>query len=273
VVGTTFVLLRHGETALTAQKRFSGSGGADPGLSAHGRRQAERAASALSATDPRHRPPGKGRGRERSETINGGPPKGRGELRDQPSRTRTRQRGREPERGAGGTPPRPAPADDTQPGPEATVVLTSPLARCRQTAAIVAARLGGLAVQVEDGLRETAFGAWEGLTFAEVQAGQPAELDAWLASTAVPPPGGESFDEVAARVAGTRDDLLARYPGRTLLLVTHVTPAKSLIRLALGAPPEAVYRMELAPASLSAVTYYPDGNCSVRVLNDTGHLR
>ncbi|KOG88026.1 hypothetical protein ADK38_22125, partial [Streptomyces varsoviensis] len=37
---TTFVLLRHGETALTPQKRFSGSGGADPELSAAGHRQA-----------------------------------------------------------------------------------------------------------------------------------------------------------------------------------------------------------------------------------------
>jgi broad specificity phosphatase PhoE len=203
VDGTTFVLLRHGATALTEQKRFSGggAGASDPDLSPYGRRQAERAGAAL------------------------------------------------------------------------RVVLTSPLARCRQTAEVVAARLGDVDVLVEDGLRETAFGAWEGLTFAEAQDRQPAELDAWLASTAVPPPGGESFDEVAARVAATRDDVLARYPGRTVLLVTHVTPAKSLVRLALGAPPEAVYRMELAPASLSAVAYYPDGNASVRLLNDTGHLR
>lgn len=45
----TFVLLRHGETALTPEKRFSGSGGTDPMLSAAGRTQAERAAKALSA--------------------------------------------------------------------------------------------------------------------------------------------------------------------------------------------------------------------------------
>ncbi|CAM5463441.1 Bifunctional RNase H/acid phosphatase OS=Streptomyces rutgersensis OX=53451 GN=F0345_07150 PE=4 SV=1 [Streptomyces diastaticus subsp. diastaticus] len=46
---TTFVLLRHGETALTPEKRFSGSGGSDPALSGTGRRQAARTAEALAA--------------------------------------------------------------------------------------------------------------------------------------------------------------------------------------------------------------------------------
>lgn len=43
----TLVLLRHGETPLTPQKRFSGSGGTDPALSAAGREQAHRVAEAL----------------------------------------------------------------------------------------------------------------------------------------------------------------------------------------------------------------------------------
>ncbi len=52
-----------------------------------------------------------------------------------------------------------------------------------------------------------------------------------------------------------------------------MTPIKTLVRLALGAPPEALFRMELSAASISAVAYYGDGNASVRVLNDTSHLR
>lgn len=204
---TTFVLLRHGETALTPQKRFSGSGGSDPELSPAGRRQADAVAAALAA---------------------------RGTIQD---------------------------------------VVTSPLRRCRETAATVAARLG-LEVRVEEGLRETDFGAWEGLTFAEVRERHPADLDAWLASTkAAPTGGGESFAAVARRVAVARDRLLERYAGRTVLLVSHVTPVKTLVRLALGAPPESLFRMELSAASLSAVAYYADGNASLRLLNDTGHLR
>ncbi|ALO07969.1 bifunctional RNase H/acid phosphatase [Streptomyces venezuelae] len=203
----TFVLLRHGETALTPEKRFSGSGGTDPELSAAGLRQAEAVAAALAA---------------------------RGTIQE---------------------------------------IVSSPLTRCRQTAAAVAARLG-LDVQVERGLRETDFGAWEGLTFGEVRERYPNDLDDWLASPkAAPTGGGESFAAVARRVAATRDRLTAAHAGRTVLLVTHVTPIKTLVRLALGAPPESLFKMELSAASISAVAYYADGNASVRLLNDTSHLR
>ncbi|MGW0989096.1 bifunctional RNase H/acid phosphatase [Streptomyces sp. NPDC002486] len=203
----TFVLLRHGETPLTPQKRFSGSGGTDPSLSDTGREQAERAAALLA----------------RRGTIQ--------------------------------------------------AVVSSPLARTRETAGIVAARLG-LDVGIDDGLRETDFGAWEGLTFAEVRERHPEDLNAWLASPdAEPTGGGESFAATAGRLAATRDRLVAAYAGRTVLLVTHVTPIKTLVRLALGAPPESLFRMELSAASLSVVAYYADGNASVRLLNDTSHLR
>ncbi|MFF4605258.1 bifunctional RNase H/acid phosphatase [Streptomyces sp. NPDC001339] len=206
-VPATFVLLRHGETALTPQKRFSGSGGTDPELSDAGRRQAEATAAALAA---------------------------RGTIQ---------------------------------------AIVSSPLRRCQETARTVADRLG-LEVRVEDGLRETDFGAWEGLTFAEVRERFPDDLDAWLASSkAAPTGGGESFATVTRRVAVARDKLLARYAGKTVLLVTHVTPIKTLVRLALGAPPEALFRMELSAASLSAVAYYADGNASLRLLNETSHLR
>ncbi|MFF3019950.1 bifunctional RNase H/acid phosphatase [Streptomyces sp. NPDC057939] len=203
----TFVLLRHGETALTPQKRFSGSGGTDPELSPAGRRQAEAVAAALAS---------------------------RGTVQ---------------------------------------AVVSSPLRRCRETAQAVADRLG-LPVTVEEGLRETDFGAWEGLTFAEVRERFPDDLQAWLDSPkAAPTGGGESFATVTRRVSATRDRLLAAHAGRTVLLVTHVTPVKTLVRLALGAPPESLFKMELSAASLSAVAYYADGNASVRLLNDTAHLR
>ncbi|MEU6098892.1 bifunctional RNase H/acid phosphatase [Streptomyces sp. NPDC047079] len=152
-------------------------------------------------------------------------------------------------------------------------VVSSPLARCRETADVIAARLG-LEVSVDDGLRETDFGAWEGLTFGEVRERYPDDMEAWLADPeAEPTGGGESFAAVARRVAAARDRLLDSYRGRTVLLVSHVTPIKTLVRLALEAPPQALFRMELSAASLTAVAYYADGNASVRLLNDTSHLR
>ena len=152
-------------------------------------------------------------------------------------------------------------------------VVASPLARTRETARIVARHLG-LEVAVEEGLRETDFGAWEGLTFGEVRERYPDDMNRWLADPAAEPTGGgESFAATAVRIAATRDKLAAAYAGRTVLLVSHVTPIKTFVRLALGAPPESLFRMELSAASLSAVAYYADGNASVRLFNDTSHLR
>ena len=74
------------------------------------------------------------------------------------------------------------------------------------------------------------------------------------------------------RVRQARDRVLASYGGRTVVLVSHVTPIKTLLRIALDAPPSALYRMHLDLASLSQVQWFADGPAVVRSLNDTGHL-
>jgi len=202
---TTLLLLRHGETPLSVEKRFSGVG--DPVLTARGAAQAEAAAVRLS---------------------------------------------REPYR--------------------IDVIVSSPLKRALQTAEAVAARTG-LGVTVEEGLRETDFGAWEGHTFAEIQERWPDLLTAWLADPAVAPPGGESFEQAAHRVEAAVSRIIARHQGKTVLVVTHVTPIKTILRLALLAPPAALHRMHLDIACLNAVDYYADGPAVVRSVNDTSHLR
>jgi len=199
---TTTLLLRHGQTPLSIEKRFSGTG--DPELTEAGLAQAAAAAERL-----RHS--------------------------------------------------------------AATAVVTSPLRRAVQTAELVAAALG-VEVEVEKDLRETDFGDWEGYTFAEVRKRWPAELDAWLASTAVEPPYGESFDATTTRVRQARDRVLARHGGQTVVLVSHVTPIKTLLRIALDAPPSALYRMHLDLTALSEVQWFADGPAVVRSLNDTHHL-
>ncbi|MFF1732837.1 histidine phosphatase family protein [Streptomyces sp. NPDC058247] len=204
---TTLVLLRHGETPLTPERRLSGSGGSDPGLSPVGHRQAQAAAEALAH---------------------------RGDIE---------------------------------------AVVTSPMRRCQETADAVAARLG-LSVQVDRDLREADFGDWEGLTFAEVRERYPDDLSAWLASPDSPPSGaGETTQQVIHRVAAVRENLMAQYTGTTVLVVSHVVPLRTLIRLALQAPPHTLFRMEVAAASLSTVTYKNDDTATVQALNDTHHLK
>ncbi len=150
-------------------------------------------------------------------------------------------------------------------------VVSSPLRRARSTAGAVAAA-AGLDVVADDDLVETDFGRWDGRTFAEVLQSWPAEHAAWLADGAVAPPGGESVNQVARRVRKVRDRLLAAYPGRTVVVVSHVTPIKLLVCSALGAPASSLFRVHLDTASLSTVDWYPDGPAVVRLLNDTSHL-
>jgi ribonuclease H / adenosylcobalamin/alpha-ribazole phosphatase len=199
---TRTLLLRHGETALSAEKRFAGIG--DIPLTDAGLAQARAAGTAL-----------------RGRSID--------------------------------------------------VIVTSPLKRARQTAQEVA-EVVDAPVTTDDDLRETDFGDWEGYTFAEVRERWPAEMDSWLADPSVAPPHGESFAATARRVRTARDKLLVRFRRQTVLVVSHVTPIKMLLRLALEAPPSALYRMHLDVASLSVVDWYADGPAVVRSVNDTHHV-
>jgi probable phosphoglycerate mutase len=202
---TRLVLVRHGETALTAQGRYSGRG--DPELSEHGREQARAAARRVVAL-----------------------------------------------------------------APAADLVVSSPLSRCTGTAAPIAEALDGAVLRTEADLIECDFGQWEGLTYAEVREGWPAEHDRWLSSPAVAPPDGESFRTVAARVERAVTRLRDAHPGRTVVVVSHVTPIKLILKEALGGGDSFLYRLYLDAAGVSTVDYWPDGGVAVRLVNDTSHL-
>ncbi|GAB2760191.1 bifunctional RNase H/acid phosphatase [Salinifilum aidingensis] len=206
---TRLLLLRHGQTSMSVDKRYSGRG--DVELTELGRSQARAAAERLAKM-----------------TGVAGP--------------------------------------DGDPAP----IVASPLVRTRQTADEVAAATGGTC-ELRDGLVETDFGEWEGLTFAETSERYPELHGRWLGDPTVAPPGGESLEHVAERVSAACDDLLQRYAGRTVVVVSHVTPIKALLRRALDVGPGVFYRLHLDLASLSVVEHYPDGNASVRLVNDISH--
>ncbi|THJ75594.1 bifunctional RNase H/acid phosphatase [Candidatus Frankia alpina] len=147
------------------------------------------------------------------------------------------------------------------------LIVSSPLKRARQTAEAL-----GRDYVVDDDLRETSFGAWEGMTFGEVRERFPDELNAWLADPNVPPPGGESLISTVTRVARVRDRLLVEQPSKRVLVVSHVTPIKGLTQLALGAEPIVLYRLHLDLVSLTTIDWYSDGPAVLRGFNDTHHV-
>ncbi|MFC4786513.1 bifunctional RNase H/acid phosphatase [Nocardioides sp. MAHUQ-72] len=191
---TTVILVRHGVTAHTVEKRFSGGlASANPGLSDEGRDQARAVADWLAPL---------------AEAVD--------------------------------------------------AVISSPVRRTLETAEIVAERLGRT-VEVEHGFAEMEFGAWDGKTFAEVAEQHPDALDAWLGSLDVAPGGGESFRVVEKRVLDGLQRLLDQHGSKTVVVVSHVTPIKTLVAHTVDAPLSSVFRMELSPASVTVLSFFRGG--------------
>jgi probable phosphoglycerate mutase len=156
-------------------------------------------------------------------------------------------------------------------GPLAAV-LSSPLSRCADTAQLIADTAGGVPVRLDPDLAECDFGKWEGLTFAEVRERWPDEMQAWLASTSVAPPGGESFDEVAVRAARAVARIRSAHAGQRVAVVSHVSPIKIILRDALDGGVAFLHRCYLEPAGVSTVDFWPDGGIAVRSVNEAAHL-
>lgn len=98
-------------------------------------------------------------------------------------------------------------------------VYASDLSRAHETAEIIAGRLG-LPVTTDERLREVDVGDWSGRLWSDIEVSDPAavqRLDAGLKAWN----GGESYEEMGARVVGAVLELAARHPGQTLLIVTH----------------------------------------------------
>jgi probable phosphoglycerate mutase len=197
------VLLRHGDTRLSPEHRFSGL--SDVPLSTDGTRQAKAAACRL----------------------------------------------------ATGTP--------------IDAVVSSPLQRAVATAAIAARELD-LTTAVDDDLRETDFGEWDGFTLEEIEQRWPEAVEVWRSDPEQAPPGGESFAATAHRVNQACDRLLRDHGGKTVLVVSHITPIKILLCRALGVPLDTLYRLYLGSACISEIQWHGCGFAAVHRVNDTSHL-
>lgn len=192
------IMLRHGETAMSVAKQYSGS--SDPELTERGKEMAQRTAKRLA---------------------------GRGGI---------------------------------------DAIVCSPLRRARHTADYCADALG-LPVTEMPELTELDFGLWEGKTFGEVMDSDSELHQKWLSDTSTAPPGGESVQAVNRRVKRALESLKEQYPSGNILVVSHVTPIKLLLRAALDVPASVVNKIHLDLASLSIAEFYADGPTTVRLIN------
>ncbi len=86
---------------------------------------------------------------------------------------------------------------------------------------------------------------------------------AWLARADVRPPGGESTLDLEERVHDGLADLLGQHRGGTVVVVCHMTPVRSVVRRLLGAGEQALWRLRVAPGSLTTTRHWPDGGAEV----------
>lgn len=205
-VPTMIYFVRHGETILTPDRKFSGSGEPNPPLTQAGLAQAGLLAKEISKFSPE-------------------------------------------------------------------ILIASPLQRTTQTAEIISSAVG-LPIIFDEAWFECAFGLWDGMSIDDVANTYPIEYKTWLSSSSYAPPGGESYDAVGWRVDEALDKLVAKYPHKRIVVVSHNGVIKEAVRLATGASPESIFHIDVSPCSITSISIWPsDGLRALRSANEQGHLR
>ena len=205
-VPTFIYMIRHGETILTPDRKFSGLGGSNPPLTDDGREQARKVAAEIAKIKPE-------------------------------------------------------------------VLIASPLLRTKETAEEIA-KITGLKVIEDEAWYECSFGDWDGLSLDEVKEKWPDEYTSWISSSAFTPPGGESYDDLAARIEPAFDALAEKYPGQKVVVVTHNGVIKQIASLVMEGNPNSLFHIDISPCSISSFSIWPsDGLRAVRSINERGHFR
>ncbi|HEY1781464.1 MAG TPA: histidine phosphatase family protein [Roseiarcus sp.] len=125
--------------------------------------------------------------------------------------------------------------------------LTAPARAARETAQAL-----GFEADVEMALRECDYGRWRGLASKDLAEREPDAFAAWLGDPAAAPHGGESIAALIERVGAWLAQSLAR-EGATLA-VTHAAIVRAAIVVALGAGPDAFWRIDVAPLALARLS-------------------
>ncbi len=149
-------------------------------------------------------------------------------------------------------------------------VVTSSLTRARQTAAVIASRLGVEPV-VDDGWDEQSVGEWDGLTWAEIADRDASAPGRARSDESFGAPGGETFGQLRERVAQAWKR--AACGDRAVVVVTHRGPIDAVLSEMLGVPRAMAARLGASPGSLAWLRVWADRGFMIDRLNDDAHLR
>ena len=153
--------------------------------------------------------------------------------------------------------------------PEA--VYTSPLGRCRETGAAIAAHLR-LEPQPIEGLADIDYGEWQGLTRQQAKERWPDETELWFRAPHLAAiPGGETLAAVLSRTSAAVQDALRHHPDETVVLVGHDSVNRVLLLFALELPLSCYWNLHQDPCGISELLFDNDSFviCSI---NQTQHL-
>ena len=156
-------------------------------------------------------------------------------------------------------------------GERLVALYSSPLKRALDTAQAIAAPHGLEVSRVAD-LAELDFGAWDGLSYGEIERRDAERLARWLGDPAtIHPPGGETLAHMSRRVVAATQAIVAAHPHGTVALVSHGGPIRALVGHALGLPLEAHWRLQQDVAAITRLDWY-EREAVLSLLNDTCHL-
>lgn len=142
--------------------------------------------------------------------------------------------------------------------PAGATVVSSDLSRAADTASAI--QRDRIRLPHHRDLREIHFGAWELRSWAEIDAEDPDHIRAyWETPGDVRPPGGESWNEVCARVDAAVDGLIAAHPGGDLIVVGHFGMILTQIQRAERLTAEEAFSHRIDNLSVSEVFKTPEG--------------
>jgi len=151
-------------------------------------------------------------------------------------------------------------------------LYASPLSRCRATAEAIG-RPFGLTPTPVPGLVDIDYGDWQGLTPDEARSKWPEPLDTWYRAphwAAIP--GGESLQDVLARIVAALRDVNGRHPRDTVVVVAHDSVNRIILLHALDLPLSRYRRLGQDPGAINEIDF-SEGEFAVRSVNGTYHLK